>query len=104
VLLIPENESMRYFAYSAPFNSYASHKVTSTPVGARVIYPKAFSILMAPSGGAPEDQSALLAAIRDGDILLFNGWYKNPGALKVKALYDEAASAKRTSAVSQHLN
>src|SRR6266496_3718189 len=28
VLLIPENESMRYFAYSAPFNSYMHHNVT----------------------------------------------------------------------------
>src|SRR6266566_2220774 len=33
VLLIPENESMRYFAYSAPLNSYVHHKITSTPVG-----------------------------------------------------------------------
>ena len=42
VLLMPENESMRYFAYSAPFNSYAHHKITSTPVGARLVYPKAY--------------------------------------------------------------
>ena len=34
VLLIPENESTRYFAYSAPLNSYVHHKITSTPVGA----------------------------------------------------------------------
>ena len=47
VLLIPENESMRYFAYSAPLNSYVHHKITSTPVGARMVYPKAFSVLMA---------------------------------------------------------
>ena len=50
VLLIPENESMRYFAYSAPLNSYVHHKITSTPVGARLVYPKAFSVLMAPEG------------------------------------------------------
>ncbi len=47
VLLIPENESMRYFAYSAPLNSYVHHKITSTPVGARLVYPKSFSVLMA---------------------------------------------------------
>ena len=46
VLLIPENESMRYFAYSAPLNSYMHHEITSTPVGARLVYPKAFSVLM----------------------------------------------------------
>jgi hypothetical protein len=50
VLLIPENESMRYFAYSAPLNSYAHHKITSTPAGARIVYPKAFSVLPASEG------------------------------------------------------
>jgi hypothetical protein len=91
ILLIPENESMRYFAYSAPFNSYVHHKVTSTPAGARAVYPKAFSVLMAPDGDRPEDHSALVNAIRNGDILLFNGWYSNAGAVKIKGLYGEAS-------------
>ena len=90
VLLIPEHESMRYFAYSAPFNSYVHHKITSTPVGARLVYPKAFSVLMAPEGDRPEDHAALLDAVRRGDILLFNGWYMNEGAYKIKKIYGEA--------------
>jgi hypothetical protein len=90
VLLIPENESMRYFAYSAPLNSYVDHKVTATPVGARLVYPKAFSVLMAQDGDGPEDHDALLHAIRSGDILLFNCWYDNAGAKKIKQLYGEA--------------
>jgi hypothetical protein len=92
VLLMPENESMRYFAYSAPLNSYFHHKVTSTPAGARTVYPKAFSVLMAPDGDEPEDHDALVAAVRNGDILLFNGWYNNPGVAKIKDLYREAAA------------
>jgi hypothetical protein len=91
VLLIPENESMRYFAYSAPLNSYVHHKITSTPVGARLVYPKAFSVLMAPEGDRPEDHDALESAVRRGDILLFNGWYMNDGAMKIKKLYEEAS-------------
>jgi hypothetical protein len=91
VLLIPENESMRYFAYSAPLNSYMHHKISSTPVGARLVYPKAFSVLMAPDGDRPEDHDALVSAVRRGDILLFNSWYMNEGALKIKKIYDEAA-------------
>jgi hypothetical protein len=90
VLLIPEHESMRYFAYSAPFNSYVHHKVTSTPAGARMVYPKAFSVIMAPDGDRPEDHDALVTAVRNGDILLFNGWYNNVGATKIKKLYEEA--------------
>ena len=91
VLLIPENESMRYFAYSAPLNSYMHHKITSTPVGARMVYPKAFSVLMAPEGDRPEDHDALVSAVRRGDILLFNGWYAGNEADKIKKLYEEAA-------------
>jgi hypothetical protein len=90
ILLIPENESMRYFAYSAPLNSYVHHKITSTPVGARLVYPNAFSVLMAPDGDRPEDHDALVSAVRRGDILLFNCWYHNTGAEKIKRLYEEA--------------
>ena len=90
VLLIPENESMRYFAYSAPLNSYVHHKITSTPAGARLVYPNAFSVLMAPEGDRTEDHDALESAVRRGDILLFNGWYMNDGAEKIKKLYTEA--------------
>jgi hypothetical protein len=91
VLLIPENESMRYFAYSAPLNSYQHHQITSTPVGARMVYPKAFSVLMAAEGDRPEDHDALVDAVRHGDILLFNGWYMNDGAKKIQKLYEEAS-------------
>jgi hypothetical protein len=92
VLLIPENESMRYFAYSAPLNSYMHHKVTSTPVGARMVYPKAFSVLLtSDQGDRPEDHDALITAVRNGDILLFNGWYNNDGVTKIKKLYEETS-------------
>jgi hypothetical protein len=91
ILLIPENESMRYFANSAPLNSYQHHKITSTPVGARLVYPNAFSVLMAPGGDQPEDHAALLDAVRHGDILLFNSWYHSAEAEKIKKLYEEAA-------------
>ncbi len=91
VLLIPENESMRYFAYSAPLNSYMHHRITSTPAGARMVYPKAFSVMMAPDGDQADDHAALLNAVRHGDILLFNCWYPSPGAEKIKKLYEEAS-------------
>jgi hypothetical protein len=91
VLIIPENESMRYFACSAPLNSYQHHRITSTPVGARTVYPKAFSVLMASEGDRPEDHQALVDSVRNGDILLFNCWYPNQGASKIKKIYEEAA-------------
>jgi len=93
VLLMPENESMRYFACSAPLNSYVHHKITSTPVGARMVYPKAFSVLLAAEGYRPEDNDALVDAVRNGDILIFNCWYQNPGVSKVEEICRRASSA-----------
>jgi hypothetical protein len=90
VLLIPENESMRYFVYSAPLNSYVHRKITSTPAGARMVYSKAFSVLMASDGDRPEDHEALVDAVRRGDILLFNALYNDLGAEKVLKIYLEA--------------
>ena len=95
VLLIPENESMRYFAYSAPLNSYVHHRITSTPYGACMVYPKAFSVLMASDGDRPEDHAALVGAVQRGDILLFNALYNDAGAERIKKLYEEA-NAKQT--------
>jgi hypothetical protein len=56
-----------------------------------MVYPKAFSILMATDGDRPEDHAALLNAVRCGDILLFNCWYDNAGVAKIKKLYAEAS-------------
>jgi hypothetical protein len=56
-----------------------------------MVYPKAFSILMASDGDRPEDHAALLNAVRCGDILLFNCWYDNAGVAKIKKLYAEAS-------------
>jgi hypothetical protein len=66
--------------------------VTSTPVGARLVYPNSFSVLMAPDGDHPEDHAALVTAVRNGDILLFNGWYNSAGTQKIKKLYEEAGA------------
>jgi hypothetical protein len=67
------------------------HEITSTPVGARLVYPKAFSVLMGMrSGNRPEDHAALVSAVRRGDILLFDCWYMTEGAMKIKKIYEEA--------------
>jgi hypothetical protein len=55
-----------------------------------MVYPKAFSVLLASDGDRPDDHDALLAAVRDGDILVFNGWYNHEGVTKTKKLYEEA--------------
>lgn len=93
VLLMPENESLRNYAYTAPLNSFMHHGVTSTPAGARLVYPSAFSVLLASSGDFVGKHDALVQGVRRGDILIFNGWYEYPVLQQIKSIYAEAKSA-----------
>jgi hypothetical protein len=45
--------------------------------------------ITAPDGERREDHDALVNAVRQGDILLFNGWYMNEGAMKIRKIYEE---------------
>lgn len=38
----------------------------------------------------PDDQDALVTAVRNGDILIFNGSYNHERVSKIKKLYEEA--------------
>jgi len=95
VLLMPENESPRYFGTTAPFNSFALQGVTSTPAVTHQFYPRAFSVIYAPFGDFAHRRAELLAAVKSGDILIFNGWYDNEGNTQIKSIYDEAGVNKK---------
>lgn len=92
VLLMPENENLRYFAYGAPLNSFQHHTVVSTPPGARAVYPRAFSVLLAGEGDVGAHRLEFAAAVRRGDILLFHGWWPNPNNAVIKSIYHQAHS------------
>jgi hypothetical protein len=94
VLLMPENETLRDYAYAAPLNSFQHHGVTATPPGARAVYPKAFSDLIAAEGDVAGHRVELLNAVRNGDILLFHGWWPNPNNAVIKSIYDEAKNGR----------
>ena len=93
ILLLPENETLRDYAYSAPLNSFTHHGVTGTPPGVLDVYPKAFSVLLMTTSeqtlNAAHD--ALLKSVRHGDILLMNAWFSGKHTDFVKNLYREAA-------------
>jgi hypothetical protein len=93
ILLMPENESFRYFAYSAPLNSFHHHGVTSTPSSLREVYGQAFSALLATTTGDKmrTGRAALVEAVRRGDILIVNAWYEGRHIEFVKDVYRDAA-------------
>jgi len=94
VLLMPENQTTRYYDCSAPFDSFFHQGVTSTPPGVRAVYPAAFSALYVVGDGQhgtlDSAHDALVAAVRRGDILLFHGWYDADGNAKIKRIYQDA--------------
>jgi hypothetical protein len=87
-LLLPENESLRYFAYSAPLNSFAHHNVAQTPPSVREVYPNAFSAIMitAPVKQMTAGYERLAAAVAAGDIMIVNAWYGGEHIAFVKRL------------------
>jgi len=92
ILLFPENENLRDFAYSAPLNSYHHHNVTGTPASVLDVYPGAFSMLMATTTDEKmkAGRSALLESVRRGDILLVNAWTRGNHIEFVKSIYRDA--------------
>lgn len=89
VLLIPEHETVQYYAYCAPYDELRGG-YTTTPVHVRRAYPKACSVIMVADGPMDERHDELLAAVKRGDILLFRGWFNDDYNDKVKKLYQEA--------------
>ncbi|HEV8607783.1 MAG TPA: hypothetical protein VGQ99_20775, partial [Tepidisphaeraceae bacterium] len=89
VLLIPEHETTRYYAYTAPYQELRLGQISS-PESALVAYPTAFSVINTTAGDIDGFHDELVAAVRHGDILLFPGWFNDVNNAKIKAIYDEA--------------
>jgi hypothetical protein len=93
ILVLPENEVLRDFAYSAPLNSFHHHGVTGTPASILEAYPQAFSALMVTTSDdkLKAGHKALVEAVRRGDILIVNAWYGGEHTVQVKSIYEDAA-------------
>jgi hypothetical protein len=89
VLLIPEQQNLLYYAYTAPYDELRQG-VASTPPPVLRAYPGAFSVLQVADGPADERRDELVAAVKRGDILLFRGWFADVYNEKVKGIYREA--------------
>jgi hypothetical protein len=94
VLLMPENEDFRYFAYTAPLNSFQHQGVTGTPSSVREVYSQAFSVLLA---SATEEQlraghDALVESVRRGDILIVYAGSAGKTIEAIKGIYRDAGS------------
>ncbi|MGI4788630.1 MAG: hypothetical protein ACRYFS_07245 [Janthinobacterium lividum] len=93
VLLIPEQQATRYYAYAPPYDEL-KQGVASTPASVRRVYPGAFTVISVATdtGGGPLDtrRAELVDAVRRGDILLFRAWYETPERKPVQEIYTAA--------------
>jgi hypothetical protein len=86
VLLIPEHENTRYYAYSAPYREMRQRQV-ATPAAVRLMYPNAFGATYVADGDFNLFRVALTRAVQLGDVMLTRGWYPDPANPMVESIY-----------------
>ena len=86
VLLIPEHKNLRYYAFSAPYFSLGQGAAL-TPGAVKAVYPDAFSVVNTAEAQVSKHRDDLMAAVRQGDILMYRTWYDDPANAEVKTLY-----------------
>lgn len=92
VLLMPEHQNVRYYAYTAPYDELRGG-VTSTPAEVRDVYPGAFTAIAVADGPIDARRAELVQAVRRGDLLLFRGWFDDSYNRKVREIYSAARNA-----------
>ncbi len=91
VLIMPEWETLRSYAYAAPYSQLNYNKNTAPPPEVLKAYPKAFLVNSPDDQSIPPNWPELLTALRRGDILYFSGWWPAPENAMVRTLYRLAA-------------
>lgn len=95
-LLIPEESTPKYHAYTAPFLSFIFHGDLGTDRKVYNYYPKAFSVNLINDVNASTlaaSQSALTASVAGGDILMAHADYWQANNDTIVAIYRNAAQA-----------
>jgi hypothetical protein len=93
VLLIPEHEVDRTYAYGAGYQAPEIDE-WATPASARQLYPSAFSVLSAFNVTVDATARAkLLSAANAGDVLMTHAWWNNPSNGAVVDIYEDANPA-----------
>lgn len=96
-LLIPEESTPLYYAYTAPFKSFIYHAETGTDPEIEHLYPNAFSAVLV-NNVAPEKLAAaakqLEQSVSHGDILMGQVDYREPNNATIAVIYQHAASQK----------
>ncbi len=90
VLIMPEWECLRTYAYTAPYDQLNYNKRVTPPEDVRLTYPDAFFVNRVDAKSAAEHREGLVSSVEQGNILYYSGWYGAKENDIVKAVYAEA--------------
>ncbi len=103
-LLIPEESTPLFYAYTAPFKSFLFHAETGTDAEIEHLYPEAFSAVLI-NNVAPDKLRAaapqLEKSVAHGDILMGQIDYREPNNATIAAIYRKASPASPSKATGQ---
>jgi len=88
VLIFPEWEATRHYAYTVPYNNSVA-AIFGPPPEALAVYPGAICLIKVNDPTAAKYPGELAAAVKAGNILLWDGWYPHPAGELVRQLYAE---------------
>ena len=91
ILIIPEWETLRTYAYTAPYSQLNYNKLLAPPANVLRAYPEAFLVNCPDKPSAEPVKDALVKAVKRGDILFFSGWWPSGENPIVKEVYAKAA-------------
>lgn len=100
-LLIPEESTPKYYAYTAPFQSLLFHGQTGTDASVYAYYPNAFSVNLindVDSSKLAPAIPALTAAVKAGDVLMVHGDYWQANNPTIVSIYQAAGVSTPPSA------
>ena len=92
-LLIPEESSPKYYAYTAPFQTFIFHSDLGTSADVYNYYPKAFSVNLVNDvdpGRLMQYRFQLTASVRRGDILMMHADYWQENNSTIVQMYQDA--------------
>jgi len=94
ILILPEWEDLRSYAYAAPYTQLNYNKHITPPDYVRLAYPKAFFVNRVDVKSGRANKDALVESVKQGNILFYVGWYAPPENALIKAIYEAAGKGK----------
>ncbi len=96
-LMIPEESTLRMYAFAAPFKTFLFHGDLGTEASVLHIYPQAFSANLVndvDAGALEAHRPQLVESVRRGDILMVHAGYWQRNNDTVMEIYREAGRTK----------